>query len=248
MAISKPYNRIVRPLVGQGYQCQYTGHPAYANSPSNYTRAFLLIQEDLLKLFEYVEPSTKNLSTYSFRIMELLLRACTELEANFKAILRANTYTVRAERDWNITDYHKIEKSHFLSEYEVRMPYWAGRTGRIRKPFKDWSSPHELTWYKAYNSVKHDRVSGLEGANLENIIDAVCGLAVILAAQYWIYDFSPNTFLIADDGDEFEGGVGGYFRIKFPQGVTEADSYDFDWSVLEKRKDPFVKFNYDVVP
>jgi len=252
MAITKPYFLVVRPETTGAYACQYVRHAAYAKSPSNYTRAFMLIQSDLMTLFEYVEPSKKNLPTNSFRIMELLLRTCTELEANFKAILRANTYS-KTEKDWNIEDYYRIEASHFLSQYEIRMPYWTGN-GRIRKPFESWSSSHVLSWYQAYNKVKHDRVNNLEEANLGNLIDAVCGLAIVLAAQYWIYDFTPNNdVLVADDGDEFEGGIGGYLRVKFPENVPDDQRYDLNLQTLqsqqafEDKKRPFVKYNYDAV-
>ena len=71
----------------------YLLHPKYASDPQHYIRAFLLIQEDLLKLFEYVEPCDENSDTISLRIQELLTRVCIEIEANFTAILKENTYS-----------------------------------------------------------------------------------------------------------------------------------------------------------
>ncbi len=246
MPISQPFFLTVRPLTNnRGYECQFVNHHAYAKTPSNYTRAFSLIQNDLITLFEYIEPSKKNLTTHSFRIMELLLRTCTELEANFKAILRANGYTKKLEHNWNIEDFFKIETSHYLSQYQIRMPYWTG-AGRIRQPFKDWSLGSTLGWYRAYNNVKHDRANNLDQANLGNLIDAVSGLSIILAAQYWIYDYTPNSdILTTDDGDEFESGIGGYLRVKFPTNIPNADKYDFDWGILEYHKNPFAKFDYN---
>jgi hypothetical protein len=85
----------------------YIRHHSYADEPSNYVRAFLLIQKDLQTIFEYIEPSDQNLDAYSFRTYELLLRTCTEIETNLKAILRANTYSPPA-RNWTIIDYAKI--------------------------------------------------------------------------------------------------------------------------------------------
>jgi hypothetical protein len=96
MGIVKPYYRTARQFAdgfySEGGRSQYIRHPSYANQPSNYIRAFLLIQKDLQAVFEYIEPSDQNLETHSFRTYELLLRTCTEVEANFKAIFRANTY------------------------------------------------------------------------------------------------------------------------------------------------------------
>ena len=97
MSIEKPYKRIFRPKINEpddAYYCtdldigkhRYVFDDSYAESPQSFVRAFLLIQEDLQKLFEYIEPSEQNLKVYSHRIHELLFRTCNEIEANFKAI------------------------------------------------------------------------------------------------------------------------------------------------------------------
>ena len=163
MTVSRPYYRIVRKFVdghySEGGRSQYIHHPAYAEAPSNCVRAFLLIQKDLQTVLEYIQPSGQNLQTYSFRTYEALLRTCTEIEANFKAIFRANIYSYAG--NMNVTHYSKINKSHFLSDYEVKMPYWDDHTFS-RKPFQTWGAgTHSLAWYQAYNNSKHDRAQNL---------------------------------------------------------------------------------------
>ena len=37
-------------------------------------------------LFSYVEPADNNKKTFSYKIQQLFIRVCIELEANFKAI------------------------------------------------------------------------------------------------------------------------------------------------------------------
>jgi hypothetical protein len=132
MTVAKPYYRTVRQFAdgrySEGSRSYYILDSSYAERPSHYIRAFLLIQKDLQTVFEYIESSDQNLQSYSFRTYELLLRTCTEIEANFKAIFRANTYS-RSSGNLNIVDYAKINKSHYLSEYAVKMPYWSGRGG-----------------------------------------------------------------------------------------------------------------------
>ena len=54
----------------------YVMHPKYAPDAGYYHRAFAILQGDLTRLFEYIEPSDANESTYSYRALELLLRAC----------------------------------------------------------------------------------------------------------------------------------------------------------------------------
>jgi hypothetical protein len=69
-------------------------HPKYAQSPEHYVRAFLMILNDLQEILDFVEPADQNLSCYSYRIHALLLRACIEVEANCKAILKENRYSI----------------------------------------------------------------------------------------------------------------------------------------------------------
>ena len=97
MAITRPFFRTCRPFADGEYESEhsaYIRHPLYAKSPEHYTRAFLLIEKDVQTLFDYVEPADQNLHCYSFRIHELLLRTCVEIEANFKA---AAEFAIRVE-------------------------------------------------------------------------------------------------------------------------------------------------------
>jgi hypothetical protein len=97
MPVPRPYFRCVRPghdgEYSEGGRSNYILHPNYAPDATHYIRAFSILQGDLTKLFEYIEPADSNEGTYSYRCLELLLRACGEVEANCKAILEQNGYT-----------------------------------------------------------------------------------------------------------------------------------------------------------
>src|SRR5208337_4384486 len=145
--ISNPFPRIARPTVGSDYfgHRAYVFHPAYATAPERYVQAYVLLQTDLLHVFEYVEPADKNNGCYSFRIQEILLRACIEVEANWKAILTANHYPAGK---WDRRDYRLIEESHRLSGWTVQIPHWSGG-GNIRRPFAACASAatsSKLSW------------------------------------------------------------------------------------------------------
>src|SRR5262245_53611429 len=92
----------------------------------------LAIQKDMLELFDFIEPADTNLPCYSYRIHELFMRTCIEIEANFKAILTENGYS--RSGDWNMNDYRKTETSHLLSAYLVKFPVWQGNQ-HTRQPF-----------------------------------------------------------------------------------------------------------------
>ena len=258
MSHPKPFHRNVRGFIdhtNSGYsQWAYIVDRTYANSPEHYVRAFLLIQNDLQRLLEFVEPADTNLAAYSYRIHELLMRTCIEVEANFKAILKENIFnptkndgSARPERNWNILDYKKVNTTHHLSSYKVFIPIWDG-TRSCLEPFKEWNSKPELTWYQAYNASKHDRQNEFKKANFENLLNAVAGLLVLLSSQFGTEDFSTGGQGLAINTDSYYStspALGGFFHIEFPKDWQDSEKYDFDWSALKTQADRFQKIDCD---
>jgi hypothetical protein len=216
----------------------YVMHPKYAIAPEQYIRAFQILQKDLLDLFDFVEPSDINLPCYSYRIHGLHMRMCIEVEANCKAILSENGYSKAG--DWDMRDYKKLNPTHQLSSYEVRLPLWHG-TKTTRSPFLAWSTGRTPPWYDAYNQAKHDRHNKFALASFEALLDATCGLVALLSSQFYDYDFTP---LVLHTGygmprDGFVNAIGGYFHVKFPASWPSADRYSFHWQTIENDPDPF---------
>lgn len=256
MSINKPFHRNYR-KIKEGFNSGYSDWAYivdydYAQFPEHYTRAFSIIQEDIIKLFEYVEPSDINNSTYSFRIHELLMRTCIEVEANFKAILRENIYTpvyrngskagaLRPEKEWNINDFKIVNKTHHLDEYSIELPFWKGNS-KTRNPFKEWNTNEPLIWYQAYNQSKHDRINYFHKASLGNLIDAYSGLFVLLSSQFRTESFSPGNASLSLGGNF---GLGGFLKIEFPNNWSEDEMYEFDWSQLCKETKRFQKIDYN---
>ncbi|MBX3002498.1 MAG: hypothetical protein KF828_00990 [Anaerolineales bacterium] len=246
--VIRPYHRICRQFVDgrytEGGRWQYITHPKYADSPHQFVNAFNLLQKDLLELFDYIEPADRNLMCYSYRIQELLLRTCIEIESNFKAIFSENLY--QNKRNMNMThDYRKIDISHRLSSYQVKLPYWQG-VKQIRTPFSYWATAQPLKWYQDYNATKHNRHKSFERASFSSLIEAMCGLVVVLSAQFHTEDFSPREPYLALEGygDGLDSAIGGYFRVKFPEDWPEDERYAFDWQELKNLSDPFDRFDY----
>jgi hypothetical protein len=249
-----PYKRTVRQLKDNSYKNDgngdYVKHPDYAENPTQYIRAFLLIQKDVQNLFDFIEPADINLPTFSYRIHELLMRTCIEIEANFKAILTENGYVKKDKKgnllDFKIVDYRKVNKSHKLSSYEIQVPNWWGTKG-IRRPFQDWIQNDTLPWYVAYNNTKHDRHKNFQFASFKNLIDSVCGLVALLSAQFITNDFAPDCLLSLGEGpnDGMETAIGGYFRVRFPKDWLDLEKYDFDWHKLNETEKVISKYDYN---
>jgi hypothetical protein len=251
MPVERPYKRTVRQFVdgqyAEGGRWQYVMHQQFGGPPpGHYLRAFYLLQQDMQRLFEYIEPAEQNLDCYSYRVHELLLRACIEVEANSKAILTANQY--QAARRLDMRDYRLIEQSHRLSAYQIQVPTWHG-TGAIRRPFLQWANDEALPWYRAYHASKHDRHESFRQATFGCMLDAVAAVAVLLSAQFWTHDFEPVSAIVGRFGpdDGFDAALGGYLRVRFPDDWPQEGRYEFDWAQLRNEDDPFQPFPY-VVP
>lgn len=256
MNIRTPFHRIYRPQIDWPNSWYndwiYIIDQNYAKHPEHYTRAYKIIQDDLLKLFEYIEPSDINLETYSYRIHELFMRTCIEIEANFKAILKENWYEpkdknnkIRDEKYWNINDYMKINESHLLEKFTIDFPIWEWEKKNII-PFQNWGYNSPLNWYQDYNNSKHDRHLNFKKANFENLINAVSWLLIILSSQFRTEDFFPGTQWISWAGDSYywwNFWIWDYFIINFPK-YEEKDKYNFIRNDIKNNDTIFQKYNY----
>lgn len=204
------------------------------------TTAHLIIR-DLYELFNYVQPHDDNLNVYSHRIYELLLRTATEFEANCKAILKDNGYTVHG--NMTITDYYKIAAEAKLSDYVVSFGRW--ESNHDFKPFASWNRATyaPLTWYQGYNNVKHDRNLNFSYANLTNLMDAIAGLLCILHAQFG-EDMAEVCFeqITAIQNDQ-QKVVTGTFVIQAPT-FTDADKYEFIWDDIKNIPNPVLNYTF----
>ena len=259
MQLNKPFHRTYRPVKdGQnsGYSSKaYIVDHDYAKNPLQYTRGFLMIQKELRDLFEFIEPADRNLNTYSYKIQQLLIRTCIEIESNFKAILKENIYKPKnkegkiiEEKYWKMQNFGIINKTHHLDEYTVRLPYWNGDENSFR-PFFNWSKKNNfnLKWYDAYNACKHNREENFEQASLRNLLNAITGLLVVLSSQLYTEDFSLKNESLELSTDSYypeNFAMGNFFLIEFPK-WDEDEKYDFNWSDLKNCKDRFNKIDYD---
>ena len=139
---------------------------------------------EIERICRVVHPFEGNLQTYGHEIRNILILACTEVEAHWKNILKDNDYTADYER-LNTTHYVKLLSPMKLDEYVVQLNYYPWL--EPISPFVCWSSAKatkSLSWYDAYNKVKHDREANFAQATLRRALTAVTGCFVMLCAQY----------------------------------------------------------------
>jgi hypothetical protein len=143
------------------------------------------LNDQLNSICQTIHPENTNLDSYGHTIRNLLILACTEVEAQWAAVLQANGATP-INRSFTTHDYVKLSDAMKLVDYAVSLPYYPWLPPI--KPFDGWGSAHPptqtLPWYNAYNKVKHDRENNFTQAKLKFAFDAVAACAVMLCAQY----------------------------------------------------------------
>jgi hypothetical protein len=244
MTLSRPYKRIARPFnqphgsyVDGTIDDSYLIDRHFATDRTTTIRGYHALENDLRRLFEFVEPHDDNLDAFSIRLYELFLRACTEFESNCKAILSANGYS-RAG-DWNMNDYKKIESATRISEYNVQLTVWAG-IPRVLRPLAPWSAGNSLPWYQDYNTVKHNRTIHFELANLKNVVDAVAAVFAILFAQFNILAFSERELVWShSDSNGWLSHRDSFFSVKLPTTWSSQECYGFTASTTTFDDFPF---------
>jgi len=184
----------------------------------SFRKAFELLCIDLERVFEFVEPDDANLSVYSHRLYELHLRACTEFESVCKEALLAAE--IELPKRPTIVHYQMLEPLLGLERMQVQCNPWRSGSG-LDAPFRAWTtSAPALSWYDAYNKVKHGRHQAFRYASLENVRASLAGLFTLLAQCNVLPAYGP----------EMQVAVGiGYVEIFFPSLPTfslRAPSWD----------------------
>jgi hypothetical protein len=163
------------------------------------------LREQLERIFRTVHPAKKNFETYGHDIRNVLILASTEVEGHWKGILKAN-----GARNETTKDYVKLLPAMKLDEYAITLPFYPWL--EPIRPFLGWQQSlptQSLRWYDAYNAVKHDRETSFERGTLLDALQAVCGVAVLLFAQFGKREFHNereiNSFFQLTETPQWDG-------------------------------------------
>jgi len=144
-----------------------------------------ILTDELNSIFKTLQPTKENYKSYGHNLRNLLILACTEVEAQLKGIIKSNSQTTK--NSYNTKDYFKLKEILKLAEYSVGFNYYPSIN--LCSPFKNWKDDNptkSLRWYDSYNAVKHDREGSFHRANLIDTINAISALAILIVAQYGI--------------------------------------------------------------
>jgi len=153
--------------------------PTTIKSPSVYWSSFKLLYDDLEDSFRYVNPTNDHFKVYSLRFYELLIRASTEFESICKDKVEELKLSKKKREAFDIKDYYLLN-AHFKNKPSGISIGFVFSDPLFVKPLEEWSRAHTLTWYKAYNTVKHNRAKDFHLANLENVLMSIAALFIII--------------------------------------------------------------------
>lgn len=147
-------------------------------------RAYENITESLIDIFRTLEPETNNFNAYGNKTRELLIISCTEVEYLLKKFFTDNNKPP-ARSFYTTSDYVSCLPILKLEQYCVEAMLFPG-LGTLT-PFLNWSASKptkSLSWYDAYNEVKHDRGGTKNKATLKALLDSIAAIHILLESQY----------------------------------------------------------------
>lgn len=180
-------------------------------------QSLLLLIERLDELLLFIEPTAQTITTYGHKTRELLILACTEIEAYWLYYLNyANISSKKSH--FTTIDYVKLRDPLHLEEYEVTLPRYTD-IDPIR-PFLQWSTKpgptQTLPWYAAYNGTKHDPKGQFSAATILACIQAIAANIVMFSVRFGPYRL-------------YNGGgmLSALFKPSFEISLTDCDPKSF---------------------
>ena len=152
-------------------------------------RDLKILLEKMEEIINFIEPSSQSMQAYSYKLRELLILSCTEVEN----ILRFYTPNPSG-KILNTTDYVQILHKVALGQYKISFVDCVNKFAC--KPFENWNSSsatQSIPWYDAYNKVKHDKANNFKEATLKNCLNAVAAVIVLFCIRYSPYILYHET-------------------------------------------------------
>jgi hypothetical protein len=143
------------------------------------------LETEFLKITYYIHIDNEQLSVYSSKIAELLLRTVVEIESISKLLYATNggekTDFIKYDEDAI-----KLLKQKWLIDKKtilITLPNCFISINELYPFIKDTprtgKSNMTYSWNNAYQNIKHDRAKYLKDANVKNLIDGMAALFLL---------------------------------------------------------------------
>jgi len=154
----------------------------------NHRNYFLTLEKDLGETTKYVEHCYDNYKTYSFEFFKIIQLSCAEIDSLLKDLCKCWNPDTKAS---NITQYANIIIPEYskIEDYSTVMNFSSPPLSFL--PWKDWSPEKAPTWWRQYQSLKHNHTENFKYATLENAY-------LCLSALFIILHMLRNTFKVGE--------------------------------------------------
>ena len=206
-------------------------------SSNIYWTVYKIIEKELIDLSNLIHIDDKQIEIYSVKIAELLLRTVVEVESISKALYFQNGGAKPDDIDlfFDTDCLDLLEDKWLLSKKQVYVSapnfYFALPDNRVLTPLKKANKrgTSSSDWQRAYQAVKHNRVTSLPKANLKHLIRALAALYILN-----LY-YKNNSYVLDKDstGTNFDSTLGSsIFSVKLHinagGSVVYSKKVDFD--------------------
>ena len=198
-----------------------------------YWSVYKNLERELLGLSNLIHIDDEQLKIYSIKISELLIRTVVEIESISKKLYFLNGGTKPDDNElfFDTDCLALLEKKWQLSKKHLLVSatnfYFNLDENKILTPLKkaDKRGTSSSDWQKAYQAIKHNRVTSLTKGNLKHLIRAMGSLFILnLYYKDIIYELEKDN-----KGTNFDSGLGSsVFSVKLH--ISEGISFDRDYT------------------
>lgn len=145
------------------------------------------IEKEVLELSNLIHFDDKQISVYSVKITELLIRCSVEIESISKDLYISEGGEIPPNRDlyFDTDCLQALEDKWFLSKKVLILSsstfHFQEENNKVLTPlYKSYKrGTSGADWKKAYQAVKHERVTSLSKGNIGNLIRALGALLIL---------------------------------------------------------------------
>jgi hypothetical protein len=179
--------------------------------------AYKAIEEDMLRVAEYIPLETRQYEVYSFKLADIILRNCSHIDSLLKDAIRNQDLSDHPNQN-KITQYRSIaqkSKSGMLkitAYIEIFSDYWnlapievtIRRNNDVKRPFEKFNNlkldDKIPTWWQAHNKLKHDFYSEIEEGTLENALLSLSALFILNCKMPLHFKLADNINYLVTNG------------------------------------------------
>ncbi|MCR9413821.1 hypothetical protein NB471_14800 [Vibrio alginolyticus] len=160
------------------------------------------LEKEVIELSNLVHFDDKQMSVYSVKISELLIRCAVEIESISKDLYLSEGGVLPSDRDlyFDTDCLQALEDKWRISKKVVILSspnfHFVQEKNRVLTPlYKSYKrSTSGADWKKAYQAVKHERVQSLSKGNIGNLLRALGALFILnIYFSNEVYDLEKDS-------------------------------------------------------